>query len=318
MFLAILNQINFKFLQMLEHYFLAMFINIIVILVHTIACVCFIVAFKLGVEGAGIAMIFTYMLNYIISSYFLTKYNPCEVKDVFELDTESLSSSTFYYYVKIAFPSGIINSINYIVYDFTIFSAAYLSPESLCANVILLSIITITYLFVYCFTSPFLQNLTLYYQGKEKAKTLYNIKSVLLIAIVTCSLISVMIYLFSYEVAFIFVKDDTTAEYVGNVIKWYSIYIFFDWGKTFFNSSIRGLSKNSSMDLICSLILLFIFLPLGLLMTFSFKLGYKGFWYSNYISMVLLTTICGLYFFSLESENGSLKKNTKHRELNIE
>jgi MATE family multidrug resistance protein len=322
MFLSIFNHINFKFLQMLGKYYLVMFINAIVLVIHTIVCICFINAFKLGVLGAGISMIISYTLNFIISSYFLTQYNPCENKDVFELDTDSLSSSTFYYYVKIALPSGIINSINYVVYDATIFTAAFLSKEALCANVILLNFITSVYLFVFCFTSPLIQNLTLYSQGRERIKTWYNIKNILILTIAICCFISAIILIFAYSIGYIFVRDVLTVEYVGNVIRWYSIFIFFDWAKTMFNTSIRGLSKHSSMDLICSLILLFIFLPLGLLMTFSFKLGYKGFWYGNYISMVLLTAICGLYFFFLDAEGEKkafhLEKEKKNKEITVD
>lgn len=301
MFLAIFNHINFKFLQMLNHYYLAMFINVIVLFIHLIACVCFIVAFRLGVSGAGISMIFSYSMNLIISNYFLTKYNPCENKDIFELDTESLSSSTFYYYVKMAFPSGMINFINYIIYDFTIITAAYLSKESLCANVILLNFNSIVYLIVYCFTTPLIQNLSVYSMGKDKLKCDYNIKMILIIAFCSGTIISILIFNFAYKLGYIFVKDELTVEYVGNVIIWYSIFLYFDWGKTILNSFIIGIDRNSSMDMICSLILVFIFLPLGMLMTFSFKLGYKGFWYCNYISMVLLTLICYLYYYNLKT-----------------
>ena len=310
MFLGLFNHINFKFLQILSYYYLCMFINIIVLFIHAISCVCFIIAFKLGVLGAGISMIFSYSLNFIISSYFLTQYNPCENKDVFELDTESLSSSTFYYYVKIAIPAGIINFITYVVFDFTIFTSAFLSKESLCANVILLNITTNIYFFVFGFTSPLIQNLSIYTMGKEKNKTGYIIKNIIILTVSTCSVFSLAILFFSYKIGYIYVRDPLTVEYVGNVLKWYSIFIFFDWAKSIFNSAIRGVDKHSHMDIISSLILTFIFLPLGMLLMFSFKFGYKGFWFGNYISMVVLTVICGLYFYFI-NRTDEIKKTSK-------
>ena len=131
------------------------------------------------------------------------------------------------------------------------------------------------------------------------------------ITVSTCAIAATLIFFFANYIGYIFVRDSVTADYVGNVIVWYSLFIFFDWAKTMFNSLIRGFDKNSSMDIICSLILLFIFLPLGMLMTFSFEMGYKGFWYGNYISMVILTAICGMNFFYIGFDEKKQKSENK-------
>ena len=147
--ISLYNQINYKFLQIMKKQTLVLILNLVGLCLHFLNCMCFIFTFKLGIIGAGISMIVTSILNYFLSTFFLLKYNPCEGKSLIEMDTDSLISSKFYTYAKLALTSGLYMSIELFAFDVIIFASSYMDIESMTSNIIILNYLSIMWIFSY-------------------------------------------------------------------------------------------------------------------------------------------------------------------------
>ena len=314
-FINLYNQINYKFLQIMKKDSIVLFLNLIGLSLHLINCLCFIFTFDLGIIGAGVSMIATSFLNIILSTYFLLRNNPCVGKNLIEIDTDSLISSRFYTYAKLALTSGIFLSIEFIAFDFIILASVYLDYQSMTSNVIILNFLCTVWIFDFGIANLLTQRIGSYLGNFKKDICYLYIKYDIIIGSILTVGISLLTFIFSYTIPNIYVEDPIVISNVGFVLRWYSLFIFFDSSYHFINGAIKGIQKHSMINFVCSLILILIFIPLGLLFTFAFDYGYKGFWMSNFLSMFCFCLLFGGYFYYLlkeleekkESKNGDIE-----------
>ena len=315
MFISLYNHINYKFLQIMKKDSIVLFLNLIGLSLHLINCLCFIFTFDLGIVGAGVSMIATSCLNIILSTYFLLRNNPCVGKSLIEIDTDSLISSRFYTYAKLALTSGTFISIEFIAFDFIILASVYLDYQSMTSNVIILNFLSTIWIFDFGIANLLTQRIGSYLGNIKKEVCFLYIKYDIIIGSILIIFISILTFIFAYSIPLIYVDDQVVISNVGFVLRWYSLFIFFDSAYHFINGAIKGIQKHSMINLVCSLILILIFIPLGLLFTFAFEYGYLGFWMSSFLSMFSFCFLFGGYFyyllFELEEKRASKQGETE-------
>jgi Na+-driven multidrug efflux pump len=260
-------------------------------------------------------MIATSCFNFILSTYFLLKNNPCLGKSLIEIDTDSLISSRFYTYAKLALTSGTFISIEFIAFDFIILASVYLDYQSMTSNVIILNILSTVWIFDYGIANLLTQQIGSYLGNMKKEISCLYIKYDIIIGSILTVVISIMTYIFAYSIPQLYVDDEVVINNVGLVLRWYSLFIYFDSAYHFINGAIKGIQKHSMINFVCSLILILIFIPLGLLFSFAFNYGYLGFWMSSFISMFSFCFLFGGYFYYLLKE---LEENISIKHGDIE
>src|SRR5690606_4851218 len=132
-----------------------------------------------------------------------------------------------------------------------------------------------------------------------------------IIAFILALIISLFNFFFKYLISFIYVNNTTVADNFAFIINIYCFMIFFDWGKHILNFILMGLNRHTVVNIISSLSHIFIFVPLGLLLTFSFKFGFAGFWYASFAHLILFTIIqlCYIKYLNIEK---NVKKIAVH------
>ena len=218
------------------------------------------------------------------------------------MDTDSLISSRFYTYAKLAISSGINNAIEFFAFDIIILASVFLDYASMTSNVIILNYLATMWIFPLGVAGILTKRIAKYYSDVKKDVNYLFIKFDIIIGSVLAITFSVLTFLFAYVIPGIYVDDKVVIDNVGYVLKWYSVFIFFDFSYMIINGAIKGIQKHSMINIVCSLIIIFIFIPLGLLFTFAFSYGYLGFWMSTFISMVFFSLLLGGYFIYLLDE----------------
>jgi Na+-driven multidrug efflux pump len=321
-FLDLLLTLNTKVLQVMGKYTLVMCINIVALIIHIISCLIFIYTFQLGIVGAGICLGISSLFAFMISTYFVLTMGPFKDKDIFLIDTTLLnSSSKFFYYSRSAIGSGLFFLMKEFIFYSVVFASYYLGPISLATNSILENYITLFYYVLLGITTPITQKVN-YYLVNQRYLTYINFTKVsgILAAIIAAG-ISILNYFLKYSICKLYVHNPEVGENFAYVINIYCVVIFFDWASNILNSILKGLNLHVMINIMFSLLLIFVFLPIGILLSFTFNFGYVGLWYSIFASMIIFTIIQYGYLSSLELEVesrkiiNSLKKNTYHEEI---
>jgi Na+-driven multidrug efflux pump len=321
-FLDLLQTLNTKVLQIMGMYFLVMCIHVITLIIHIINCIIFIYNFQLGVIGAGLCVGLSSLCSSLITSYFVYTTGAFKDRDIFLIDTTLLnSSSKFFYYSRSAIGSGIIFLIKELIFYSVVFASYYLGPVSLATNTIIENYITLFYYVLLGVTTPITQKVN-YYLVNQKFSTYLNFTKVSgVLAAIIAAVISCFNYFFKYKICRLYVNNTVVAENFAHIINLYCVIIFFDWASNILNSILKGLNLHTTINVLFSLLLLFVFLPIGILLSFTFKYDYAGFWYSIFLAMILFTVIQYIYLsrLDLESESKkiikSLKRDTYYEEI---
>jgi MATE family multidrug resistance protein len=322
-FIDLFNIVHGKFLQILGFDILVMCINIIALVVHIISCICFIYTYNLGVVGAVISLAVSSGFTFLALAYFVFIYNPWygskspysnpstyHFRWCINVDTDCLSSSKFYFYAKYAISSGLFHFIKEVSFDLIVFASYFIDQISLTSNTILYNYITLIFHILIGFSVPVTQSVG-YYLGKLNfKKNELFIKGTIIIAALLALFISIFNFMFKYYISRLYVANLQVAENFAYIMNIYCILIFFDWGNHILNAILKGINRHADINILSNLFLLFIFVPLGLLLSFSFKLGYAGFWYSMFSYMILFTLIQVGYlqYINIEKESHTIIK----------
>jgi MATE family multidrug resistance protein len=321
-FLDLLQSLNTKVLQIMGKYFLVMCINLITLVIHIINCIIFIYNFKLGIVGAGICVGISSLCSFLLTSYFVYTMAPFKDKDILLIDTTLLnSSSKFFYYSRSAIGSGLIFLIKELIFYSVVFASYYLGPISLASSTIIENYITLFYYVLLGVTTPITQKVNSYLIN-QKYQTYLNFTKVSgILAAIIAAVISCFNYFFKYKMCALYVDNPIVCQNFAYVINLYCFIIFFDWASNILNSILKGVNLHTRINVIFSLLLLFVFLPIGILLSFTFGFDYVGFWYSIFASMIVFTIIQYVYLSGLDLEDESqkiiksLRRNTYHEEI---
>jgi Na+-driven multidrug efflux pump len=149
-----------------------------------------------------------------------------------------------------------------------------------------------------------------------KNKTL--IKASVTLTIIFTIIEMVFIFVTKDCLSYLYISNDIEiSNKVSHILFLFGIFIIFDNANNLCKSIINGYEQNNYFNLVISLLQIFVFIPLGLLLAFSFKLRYAGFWYSIFTSMVI-SFLIGISFLSVTMKNDSnaLKKEDIDIKLN--
>jgi Na+-driven multidrug efflux pump len=352
-FLNYVNKMNKRLLLIMGHSKLVLIINFITLIFHILSCVIFITAFKMDLIGIALSLIVSAMINFILTSYFVIQNNPFEFLDgsLFLFDTSTIHSNKFYIYLKLAIHFGFHNYIHNLFPNIMILASYFLEQNgykvSLASNIILLNYFSIMYCFMKgvclqiskkCFKVINTLTMKKYNLHNEKEQlsqalllkdndaSLYitRLNYVYLMFCIMISLINFIIDRY-FNISCFYINCENTLDYisiirdnVSFVIKIYCLVIFFDWGYNLILSYLAAINKQTSINISFNLILITLFIPLALLLSFTYKYSYLGFWYSNFASMICFTVI-SLYIFSninIDKESLKVYLNYKNEEEN--
>jgi Na+-driven multidrug efflux pump len=322
-FLNILMTLNTKVLQIMGKYTLVMILYVVALIVHILACTIFIYALKMGIIGAGISFIFSALVLYILTVYFLyTECPPFRGKSIMAVDTANLnSSSKIYYYSRSAISSGSLYFMSELNFQLIIFLSYYLGQSSFTANSILENYMTLYYYVLIGITTPICQKVNGLLINQNIKSYINFAKASFLLAFIIASVISLVNFIMKYHICYMYVDNEEVCEKFNHIIDLYCVFIFVDWASVILNSILKGINAHIKINIVMSLFILFIFLPIGILLAFTFKYDYAGFWYACFLSMIFFLISQSIYLKGKDMKKESnkiiksLKKNNYQNEI---
>lgn len=138
-------------------------------------------------------------------------------------------------------------------------------------------------------------------------------KSLFIFSFLLALLFSIFFFLFGDINGDLFSYNSDVKLLIVCLLKYYSIMIFFDWGNHIFISIIDVYYSLKYYFLIKGLLCMFLFLPLGLLLS-NLKFGVYGYWISLYLYFILFFFISLKLILNFDFK-GNIKKNRKRNEL---
>jgi Na+-driven multidrug efflux pump len=308
-----LSRVHIAFLEIVGLDYMSMLASIFYLVTHLLLLTAFVYTWQMGVYGIGCAIIISEIVFFCCTYYFISLNNPCG-KDLLSVDTESVSSSKFYLYLKESYEIGLLYSLRHMPFTMACFCSYYINSDSFVTNIIFLNYISLVYELITGF-SNFSQTYMILNVKHKLKKILYSFKVTIISVTIITVIVSMLNYLLRNYISRIYIVDSPTINsYVSYLITLYSLFIFFDYGFNVSKNMVKTISKYSSLSVYFSIMSLAIFFPLGLVFSFSLHMSYYGFWYSIFISMVLFTAINAMFIrtVDIESEIRSTIKQLAH------
>jgi Na+-driven multidrug efflux pump len=153
---------------------MSMLASIFYLVTHILLMIVFVFTWNMGIYGIGSAIIISEIVIIICTYYFFIINNPWS-KDLLSVDTESVSLSKFYLYLKESYEIGLLFSLRHMPYTIACFCSYYIHSDSFVANIIFLSYIPLVCELIMGF-SNFSQTYMILNVKDKLKKILYSFK----------------------------------------------------------------------------------------------------------------------------------------------
>ncbi len=305
-FLALQFYVNSHYLQSMNIFYPTMMVTLITAALHPIWLYFFLEIIGCDIRGVGYAMGVTHLLNFVIMKVYLDSNNP-NPESYFYFDTNSISIRRIYDYLKLAVPSGIIFSSDWLGFQILILYSSYMDLSSLTVNVCIFHFYTLLYsipvgisLAVCIYVGQMMGSNRVY------AAKVYSfigfIIGLLLVIIVWC-----IVVLFKKEIAEIYSDDENVNKVFVSIIPLIICFAVFDASQLIMNGVLKGLGKVKQVSLLTLTVLYPVNIPVSL--TMGFKLNYKltGLWYAQLGAAIFLNFAYVVMIICLDWENNALR-----------
>jgi MATE family multidrug resistance protein len=313
-FISLFSQVNIKMLFILGKNTIVTIINLLSLILHVIGCFTFVFAFNFGIYGVGISLIISNLTSLILTSYSIHTNNPFPYKDAIFIDMSTLSSSKFYLYSITGLQFGLLHFFRHLTFCAIVFACYYLDEGSLTVNTILLNYITLLYYILLGVCNFITQKLfeIIVNMSFERERKIF--RGTIYVSFFLCLVVCIMNFLLKYFFYFLYVDgNENVASDFYFIANLYCFFIFFDWGSNICIAILKAMNRSQYMALVSSLLLLFIFLPSGLLLGFYAGFGIRGLWYPFFASMFIFSFIYLYFLYNLDFQKEFVKI---HKELN--
>jgi MATE family multidrug resistance protein len=288
LFFAIQYNCSLRYLQAMQIFRPGMIITLITAFLHFIWCYLFIYHLEFGLIGAGLAMGITQLLNFVLVTVYIHFYNPYPETHAY-FPPSCFDLGMIIEYLNLAIPSTIMFAADWIGFEILTFMSSYIGNISLAANVVLFNFISLIFMIPlgisFAVTSLVGNSI-----GKNKIEDAKNFS---IIGVVTgmsiVGFLSILVYLFKNIIPYVYTCEENIIEIVVRLLGIYLFFSVLDAIQIIEHGILKGLGKQKIASLFCLIIMYPINIPMAY--TFAFVLGYGvyGLWYSQLVSVILLT-----------------------------
>jgi MATE family multidrug resistance protein len=288
LFFAMQYNCSVRYLQAMQIFLPGMVITLITALFHSLWCYMFIFLLDFGLIGAGFAIGVTQMLNFIFVTIYIHVKNPCPESNSY-FPAESFDIGLIVDYLKLAVPSTILFAADWLGFEVLTFMSSYLGNISLAANVVLFNFITLIFMIPLGISFA----VTTLVGNSIGSRDINSAKKYSIIAVVTgvsmVSVATILVLIFKSSIPYVYTSDEDIVEIVVQLLNIYVCFSIVDAIQIVEHGILKGLGKQKISSIICLVLLYPVNIPVAY--TFGFVMGYGiiGLWYSQLITVVLLS-----------------------------
>jgi MATE family multidrug resistance protein len=261
-------------------------------------------------------MSFTQCINFILLIIYIEKEKPNEGSH-FWFKPEVLNTDLFLHYLKLAIPSAIMFSAEWLGFEILTVMSSFLGDIPLAANICIFNFL------VLIFTIPEGLSLSVstHVGNMIGEKNIVSAKMYSIVGLVVGNIImficTLLLYIFNNEIAYLYTNNDEIASLASDIIKIYVLFCLIDTTQHILLGIIRGIGKQMISSVICLVTLYPINIPLAYLLGFTCEYGLKGLWYSQLISITILTISYMIIVIQTDWENVAEKAVNDMFELRL-
>jgi MATE family multidrug resistance protein len=287
-FFALQYNNSVRYLQAMNIYIPGMLVAMITSLLHIVWCFLLITFLDLGVRGAGLSMGITQLLNFVLISTYIYNRNPCP-ESYFSFTVDTVDIGKIWNFLKFAVPAAILFSADWLGFEVLVLMSSYLGSENLAANICIFNFVS------FMFNIPMgLSFATTTLVGNSIGRRDVKLaKKISIISLCTgmfiVGLFTIIIYTFRNFIPYIYTHKEEVSVIFSKTMSIFMLFIVIDAVQIILHGIIKGLGKQRIASVIALLILYPVNIPLAYTLTFTVNYGLSGLWYSQLISVILLS-----------------------------
>ena len=301
---------SLHYLQAMNIFSPGMIITFITTCIHPLWLYIFLAVFGCGIKGIGYSMGITNFLNFIIALTYLYYNNP-EPKTFLNFDENSVSFKRIYDYLRLAVPSAIMFSADWLGFHILILFSSYIDLNCLLVNVCLFNFVTLLYSIPagISFAVCILIGNSIGAMQVKMAKIFSIVAAIS--GVFAIFIITFLIQFFKSSFPYLYTTDDNIAKAFSEMLPFFIYFGTLDALQIILNSVLKGLGKQRYASYLVIIILYPINIPMTI--TFAFSLNYKliGLWYSQLTAVVFLNFSYLIMIMSLDWDNNAQRTFVK-------
>ena len=315
-FFSLQHNANVRYLQSINIFYPGMIVAVTTAILHSFFCYLVIHYTNLGIEGIGYLMGLNSVLNFSLLIGYIFYINPHSETNINFLSSSSFEIKRIYDFLKLAIPSAIMFSADWIGFDLIILLSSWINNASLATNVVL------------CTFSKLIETIPLgfsfaatFYIGKcmgssrcKSAKVYALISGIFGIFIII--ILSILLYVLKDKISFIYSNEADIIEIIHKVHQTYMCFIIIDVILIILNGIVKGIGKQKPASVFVIFVLYAINLPLGITLAFIINYVNIGLWMSQLTSALLLTVSYVILLTLLNWETISTRAIIKLKYIN--
>lgn len=296
-FLTFMFNLNIRYLQVMNIYFLPSLITISAAVIHFFLCYHLIIINGMEIAGLCISSNITMFYCFLVSTIYIYYSNPCPLS-LFLWSEEVFICNDFFNYLKLSVYSGIQHYGDYMGYEIVCFMCSYLSEAEMAATLIVLNWANLIGFIWVGFSFP-LSHMVGFFMG-EKDFEMYELclKIYFNINTITAVILGSITYFFSDYISGLYTSDVNTRELVSLILKYTTILTVCDIYNIMYQAILKGAGKQhitSIWNLTMSIVWM---IPVSYYFGFVEGLNVLGIWIGC-ISYVIILMIVNVYYYSV-------------------
>jgi MATE family multidrug resistance protein len=309
-FFSLQSNVNLRYLQSMNYFLPTMFITLITSLLHPIWCYLILSLSSIGISGIGLAMGITSLLNFSLGVLYIHYKNPYP-ETYFLYDENCLQLRRIYDFLKMAVPAAVMFAANYLGIELIILFSSYLDENSMAANVVFFSIISLIGtipLGLSFATSTYVGNSI----GNSRINTakIYSFVSTIS-GFIIIMLVSCIVMLFRTNFPFIYINDLDLAQKIRDLLPLYLFFGPIDALQLILHGIVKGLGMQRTAWIIVLFILYPINVPFALTLCFVVNYGLDGLWMAQLSATILLVASYLILILCVDWDNLAIRTIVK-------
>ena len=310
LFFAMQYNCSVRYLQAMQVFLPGMIITCFTASLHSLWCYIFIYWMEYGLIGAGFAIGVTQLLNFVLVTLYIHYYDKCPESSSY-FPKESFDFQLIMEYLKLAVPSTVMFAADWLGFEVLTFMSSYLGNISLAANVVLFNFISLIFMIPlgisFAVTSLVGNSIG---SGDIDNSKKYSIMGVVMGTSIVASL-TILVFIFRFNIPYVYTYEEDIIEIVVQLLGIYVCFSIIDAVQIVCHGILKGLGKQKIASIICLVILYPINIPMAYTFAFTYGRGVIGLWYSQFITIVLLTVSYFIILLTCDWELISKKAKDK-------
>lgn len=313
--------VNFRYLNIIGQSYINLASLGITLALHPLWCYLLINVFKMGVQGAAVALLISQFINAALGSLYILIKNPLP-ESLFFYNRDSFRG--WCEYLKISIPATVLMCAEWWAFECLAVIAYWASPEDYTVHVLIANLQNI----FYCIGMGFGASAAIVVGKYISEGNLVNVKKARIVnylfALAWMLTFVTTVFIFRKQVLKMFGEDEEILEVGTPILTLLCVGNLFDFSQSNFSGVCRGLRKQFLASLLAILNLYIIQLGLAYLFALYLEMGVYGVWLgavSSYAIMAFTYLFVMLCFdlnkikleiqAKIEHDNGLLENSKK-------